>query len=262
MGVSLWLTSTTVGPGSTSSDLKSLIDSLSERHSTPKFDPHVTLGRVPPSISLDVALERLERSVSEWRNSVDEADDGQASRGGDRSQSDRERRRSLRLEFQHLGTHAADRIYFQYLFVQVRLDERLRALRRAVREGMSSDSTTTSTMTTKSSTEGRPNSDSADHADAEDDKDDYFPHLSLAYGLDEPEDRERPGTWRNALEIIDRLERDGTAGRALARSSAGADRTVEGYEVKGHDAFEVDEVLIVRCEGRPEEWEVLGRVAL
>lgn len=63
--------------------------------------------------------------------------------------------------------------------------------------------------------------------------DDYFPHLSLVYG----EDAEH----RSARDIVAGLE------------NSGDERLV---------GFEVTSIQIVRCEGRPEDWQVLEDVTL
>jgi len=36
----------------------------------------------------------------------------------------------------------------------------------------------------------------------------------------------------------------------------------EGYEVKGHGEVEVEEVWAVKCVGKVEDWEVLGKIKL
>lgn len=65
-------------------------------------------------------------------------------------------------------------------------------------------------------------------------EDDFFPHLSLVYGED--------GEGRTAEGIV--------------RELGG------GKEVGGIGGFEAEEILVVRCEGPPENWEVVGRVPL
>lgn len=73
--------------------------------------------------------------------------------------------------------------------------------------------------------------------------DDYFPHVSLMYGQDTDE--------RKVDDIIDRLRKDGD----LVEGEEGR------CELRGvGSTFEVGEVLLVKCEGRPDEWEVLGSV--
>lgn len=63
--------------------------------------------------------------------------------------------------------------------------------------------------------------------------DDYFPHLSLMYGADTHETR--------SVNLIEDLAAKGGAGVTTLL---------------------VAEVLLVKCEGRPEEWEILGRLTL
>lgn len=76
-------------------------------------------------------------------------------------------------------------------------------------------------------------------------EDDYFPHLSLMYGVDSKEE------GRIANEIIRELEERGEAGQDGER-----------YQVKGMYKFAAKEVWCVRCEGKVEDWEVLGKVKL
>ncbi|KAK4699729.1 2',3'-cyclic-nucleotide 3'-phosphodiesterase, partial [Phenoliferia sp. Uapishka_3] len=73
--------------------------------------------------------------------------------------------------------------------------------------------------------------------------DDYFPHLSLMYGDDTES--------RNVGRIIEGLEK-----REVKRGRA------SGWEINGVEVVEVEEVLLVRCEGPPEDWEVIGRLAI
>lgn len=65
--------------------------------------------------------------------------------------------------------------------------------------------------------------------------DDYFPHLSLMYGKDDEN--------RNAKEIIGELEEE-----------EGAVWTV--------GSFAAAEILLIRAEGPPKVWEVMGRFSL
>ncbi|GAA6038432.1 hypothetical protein JCM8097_007648 [Rhodosporidiobolus ruineniae] len=75
-------------------------------------------------------------------------------------------------------------------------------------------------------------------------EDEYMPHLSLVYG--------ETTETRTAEGIIREMQKDGAVKR------------VEGqrWSVRGHEGFEVGEVRIVKCDGRPEEWEVLDTVPL
>ncbi|KAM0756216.1 LigT-like protein [Meredithblackwellia eburnea MCA 4105] len=63
--------------------------------------------------------------------------------------------------------------------------------------------------------------------------DDYFPHLSLAYGIDNEE--------RNAAKMI---------------------RDLENSALPSVKEFKVVSVQVVMCEGKPEEWKVLGEAPL
>ncbi|BGP42186.1 hypothetical protein JCM10450v2_006275 [Rhodotorula kratochvilovae] len=75
-------------------------------------------------------------------------------------------------------------------------------------------------------------------------EDDYFPHLSLMYGTDDGA--------RTAEGIIGELQREG--GEVAS--------TEGGCSVRGHAGIEVGEVQVWMCEGRPEEWRLVGREAL
>lgn len=67
----------------------------------------------------------------------------------------------------------------------------------------------------------------------------YFPHLSLMYGQDSEE------TPRRKVEdILEQL------------------RGKEGEAVRSAEGFEASSVLVVKCEGPPEQWEVLSEVEL
>ncbi|KDQ11708.1 hypothetical protein BOTBODRAFT_189691 [Botryobasidium botryosum FD-172 SS1] len=68
----------------------------------------------------------------------------------------------------------------------------------------------------------------------------YFPHLSLYYGDVSDEERET---------IIKELHADGTA-------QIGTDGNAS---VAGIQGFRVHELWVVKCEGKPEEWEVLEK---
>lgn len=80
-------------------------------------------------------------------------------------------------------------------------------------------------------------------------KDDFFPHLSLMYGFDE-DSTSKDGIGR-AERLMGEMKRDGNV-----RKREG------GIELGGVREFEVGEVLLVRCEGEPEDWRVLGSVSL
>jgi hypothetical protein len=77
-------------------------------------------------------------------------------------------------------------------------------------------------------------------------KDSYFPHLSLMYGEDDGS--------KKADEIIEKLlGADGKVKKVVGK---------EGWSVNGVEGFGVVEVRVVRCDGPPEEWKVLGEVPL
>lgn len=126
----------------------------------------------------------------------------------------------LRLSFRELGTKADEQNFFQYLFAKISPDAPLIALRKAVRDALLPDDA------------------------ARQPADDYFPHLSLMYGVD----NER----RRAKEIIRRMEEDGTM------------RTIDGgwHALKGQEGIEIKEVQVWMCEGKPEEWKMVGKVPL
>jgi len=71
----------------------------------------------------------------------------------------------------------------------------------------------------------------------------YFPHLSLYYGDVSNEERET---------IIEELHKEGI-------TQIGTDGNTR---VAGIQGFKVEELWVVRCEGKPEEWEVLEKRAL
>ncbi|TNY22588.1 2',3'-cyclic-nucleotide 3'-phosphodiesterase [Rhodotorula diobovata] len=145
-GLALWLTPSSP---TTSSDLGSLISTLSSKHGTPRFDPHVTLLSGIPSHSsadLPALLASLRTALDHWREQQKQQQPHSA---------------PLRLKFTALGSKASERNYFQYLFAAVSSsNDALLALRAATREALLP-------------------------ADARSQKDDYFPHLSLMYGEDD-----------------------------------------------------------------------------
>jgi len=63
------------------------------------------------------------------------------------------------------------------------------------------------------------------------------------YGLDDEN--------KNSKEIITSLEQGGECGM-----------TDEGYEVSSRREFVVEEVWAVRCIGKVEDWEVLGKIRM
>jgi hypothetical protein len=66
--------------------------------------------------------------------------------------------------------------------------------------------------------------------------DNYFPHFSLMYGVDTEE--------RKVARIIEGLEQQ------------------EQRNVGAGEGFEASEVSVVKCEGPPTEWQVVGKVSL
>ncbi|GAA5840853.1 hypothetical protein JCM5353_001992 [Sporobolomyces roseus] len=120
----------------------------------------------------------------------------------------------LLLSFEGLGSHASSQNYFQYLFAIINLSPQLASLRQSTRSSLHSE-------------------------EKRQEEDDYFPHLSLMYGLDDEN--------KNSKEIITSLEQGGECGM-----------TDEGYEVSSRREFVVEEVWAVRCIGKVEDWEVLG----
>ncbi|BGP26456.1 hypothetical protein JCM10295v2_005409 [Rhodotorula toruloides] len=126
----------------------------------------------------------------------------------------------IRLSFCELGTKADEQNFFQYLFAGVSPDEPLLALRKAARDALLPD------------------------VAARQPEDDYFPHHSLMYGMDNEK--------RRAKDIIRRMQEDGTM------------RRIEGgwYALKGQEGIEVKEVQVWMCEGKPEEWKMVGKVPL
>jgi len=130
------------------------------------------------------------------------------------------------LKYKRLGTKSKQGNYFQYVFVEVDLpnNQLLKSLRRIVREEF------TITNVDKS----------------EQDDDDYFPHLSLMYGNDSKEEN------RIAQEIIQNLETNGTA-RATELGE---------YEIVGETVLKAEQVWVVRCEGKVEDWEVMEKIKL
>ncbi|KAJ8293026.1 General transcription and DNA repair factor IIH subunit TFB5 [Rhodotorula toruloides] len=124
----------------------------------------------------------------------------------------------LRLSFRELGTKADEQNFFQYLFAKISPDEPLLALRKAVRDALLPE------------------------VAVRQPEDDYFPHHSLMYGVDNEK--------RRAKDIVQRLVEDGTM------------RTIEGgwHALKGQEGIEVKEVQVWMCEGKPEEWKLVGRL--
>lgn len=82
-------------------------------------------------------------------------------------------------------------------------------------------------------------------------EDDFFPHLSLMYGADLPSTTQ-DGVVRSDMLIQYFLHNE------IVRERQGGG----GVEVVGVRGFEVGDVLLVKCQGRPEGWEVLGQVSL
>lgn len=78
-----------------------------------------------------------------------------------------------------------------------------------------------------------------------DTRDDFFPHLSLMYA------HSGDGNARRAEKIMKELQLTGD----VVEDGAGC----EVHRVRG---FRPEEILFVRAEGKPEEWQVLGRVSL
>ncbi|GAA5840690.1 hypothetical protein JCM9279_007404 [Rhodotorula babjevae] len=178
-----------------------LISTLAAKHSTPQFGPHVTLlSGIPSSAELPPLLDSLRAALAQWRQT---------------------HAAPLRLAFTSLGSKAAERVFFQYLFAHVdNSNEALVALRQATRNALLSP-------------EQRAKAD------------DYMPHLSLMYG----EDDER----KAAQGIMDELRREGGEVRRV-EGEGGAERCA----VSGHEGIEVDEVQVWRCEGPPEAWQMVA----
>ncbi|GAA5891157.1 hypothetical protein JCM8208_002520 [Rhodotorula glutinis] len=155
-------------------NLSSLISTLAAEHSTPEFSPHVTLlSGIPSSAELPPLLDSLRTALAEWRQS---------------------HTAPLHLAFDSLGSKAAERVFFQYLFALVDdSNEPLLALRKATRDALLSP-------------EQRIKAD------------DYMPHLSLMYG----EDDER----KSAQRIMDELRREGGEVRCVE----GGRCAVKGHE--------------------------------
>lgn len=142
------------------------------------------------------------------------------------------------VEFGALGTRGT---YFQYVFAGVEKGEALRALRGEVRRGFFPEKK------------------------GEEDEGEYFPHLSLLYGEDTDGDDEGKNKGKTAEGVIQQLLLDGTA-RHTALPQAGAkgeaEEGAQQWSIAGVERFEVEEVTVVQCDGRPEEWKVLGTVRL
>ena len=186
-------------------DLSHLISTLAAKHSTPQFGPHVTLlSGLPSSAELPPLLDSLRTALAQWHKS---------------------HAAPLHLAFSSLGSKAAERNFFQYLFARVDdSNEALVALRKAARDALLSP-------------------------EQRAEPDDYMPHLSLVYG----DDDER----KTAQGIMDELRREGGEVRRV-EGAGGAARCA----VAGHEGIEVDEVQVWRCEGPPEAWQMVARERL
>lgn len=76
------------------------------------------------------------------------------------------------------------------------------------------------------------------HRHLEGTPDDYFPHLSLLYGTDDPK------TGREADKILEDLKTQGVV------------------ELLGDKGFTATSVMAVKCEGPPDTWEILGDISV
>ncbi|SCV71500.1 BQ2448_3088 [Microbotryum intermedium] len=133
--------------------------------------------------------------------------------------------KKFRIDFTGIGTHHR---YFQYLFIVVNKDnEGLLRVRTKIQEGLEKD--------------GLRRDDPQTGREVEKVQD-YFPHASLVYGTDIE-------GGRNVEEVMERMRKEGN----------GFEGGVSAASAQG---FQVEHVLVVMCEGRPEEWKVLGSVAL
>ncbi|SCZ89242.1 BZ3500_MvSof-1268-A1-R1_Chr1-1g01052 [Microbotryum saponariae] len=131
----------------------------------------------------------------------------------------------FKVEFKGIGTHHR---YFQYLFAIVDKDnEGLLRLRTLVQEGLENDGLLHDDPQTGEKVER---------------VEQYFPHASLVYGTDIEGER-------SVQEVMERMRKEGNGFEG-------------GVSVGSAQGFQVEEVLVVMCEGKPEEWKVLGRVAL
>lgn len=219
-----------------------MISRLAETYSTPRFGPHVTLLTRVPFDNNDnnddddegtCSIETVRQTLSDWKRQ--EPEDGE-----------------LELELTRLGSKSQEGVYFQYLFAEVKLSDRLERLRTRVRRGLIPR-----------------------RADDDDTVDDYFPHLSLMYGTDEDDrdrDEDEDETERGATEekkkkrriareIMSELESDGTVVTTTKKEDG--DRAGDGrITVSGVDRFVAREVWCVRCQGPVEAWTVLGKIAL
>ncbi|SGY61634.1 BQ5605_C007g04580 [Microbotryum silenes-dioicae] len=133
--------------------------------------------------------------------------------------------KKCKVEFKGIGTHHR---YFQYLFAIVNKgNEGLLRLRTIVQEGLEKDGLLHDDPQTGKKVER---------------VEQYFPHASLVYGTDIEGER-------SVKEVMERMRKEGHAFE-------------DGVSVGSAQGFQVEEVLVVVCEGKPEEWKVLGRVAL
>lgn len=238
-GLALWLVPSP--QSSTSQNLSSLISSLAAQHDTPAFLPHITLLSGIPRQSLSEVgagtsdlsgvdaertndvLERVRKAVIDWRR------EGSHENGVD-------------AVYAKLGTKPTP---FQYLFVQITKSPALLTLHQSLARQL--------TAPHSSSTQDP-------HADEDDQRAkvaaDYFPHLSLMYGVDSL------SPPRNSHQIISTLVRDG-----LATSPPHSDSTeiLSGENkctVGGEGGFRGKEIVVMDCEGPVSGWVALGRVSL
>ncbi|GAA5942783.1 hypothetical protein JCM10213_002947 [Rhodosporidiobolus nylandii] len=126
----------------------------------------------------------------------------------------------LHLGLGALGSHASQGLFFQYLFSKILPTPELLALRQAARASF--------------------------FPARKAEEDDYFPHLSLAYG----EDSEKDGRSVEAImrELMEKGEVKQVGG--------------EKWSVQGVDGLGVTEITVVRCDGKAEQWQTLGSVPL
>ncbi|GAA5823788.1 hypothetical protein JCM11251_003294 [Rhodosporidiobolus azoricus] len=130
---------------------------------------------------------------------------------------------SLQLPLSAPGTRGS---YFQYVFSAVEPTPELLALRKAT--------------------------SAAFFPELEGKGDDYFPHLSLVYGQDRGE--------RSATGIILDLVMGGEA-KCVPLEAEGEEQR-EKWTFRDVDEVDVTEIKVVKCDGLPEEWKVLGSVPL
>ncbi|GAA5889200.1 hypothetical protein JCM6882_000673 [Rhodosporidiobolus microsporus] len=126
--------------------------------------------------------------------------------------------------------------YFQYVFAAVSPTPALLALRKAASDAFFPD------------LKGK--------------GDDYFPHLSLVYGRDSADG------MRSAARIILELVTGGEVqclpveGEAAQGEGKEEGEGGEKWAYRGVEEVGVVEVKVVKCDGLPEEWKVLGSVPL